>query len=384
MNTSAVELPAPEPVSGPPPKTKRILELDALRALAAINLLLFHFTLVYQNKYGYSSPLGFEFPWGKYGVQLFFMLSGFVNAMTLLKKREPTEFLASRFIRILPSYWIIILINVLLLSCFPMYGASPTFDGFAANMTVMPELFGYECWEPVTWTLQVEMLFYAIILVLFIGGALNRPLRTVLILAGISGFGLTYSNQLMATSPDSSWSLAVGFLTSLFILPYLPLFGMGILLNEIRSGRGSVLKYGLGILACAIVFHAVDDHGHNPVITLFLLGLLTLAAYGKIPPFRWKPFMVISASSYALYLFHNNLGCLLISTVNDAGLSPLLSFALGIGFSFCFAIFYTYKFEQPLTAYLRRKWKTFRNGSSDPAYASVKLPNSVRKERSTS
>ena len=47
-----------------------------MRALSCLNLLLFHFTFVYQNKYGFASPLGFSFPYGKYGVQLFFMLSG--------------------------------------------------------------------------------------------------------------------------------------------------------------------------------------------------------------------------------------------------------------------------------------------------------------------
>ena len=67
------------PVSDPPKvkaKTKRIVELDSLRAIAALNLVLFHFTHVYTVKYGYTTPLGFDFPFGKYGVQLFFMLSG--------------------------------------------------------------------------------------------------------------------------------------------------------------------------------------------------------------------------------------------------------------------------------------------------------------------
>ena len=82
------------------PKSKRILELDAIRALACLNLLLFHFTYVYQNKYGFNSPLGFTFPYGKYGVQLFFMLSGLVNAMTLLSKRKPGEFIVARCLRI--------------------------------------------------------------------------------------------------------------------------------------------------------------------------------------------------------------------------------------------------------------------------------------------
>lgn len=98
-----------------PIRSGRIVELDSLRAIAALNLVLFHFTHVYSVKYGYSSPLGFDFPFGKYGVQLFFMLSGFVNAMTLLRKRKPGDFLAARIIRICPAYWSVIVVNLLIL-----------------------------------------------------------------------------------------------------------------------------------------------------------------------------------------------------------------------------------------------------------------------------
>ena len=255
-------------------KTKRILELDALRAIAAINLLLFHFTLVFQNKYGYSTPLGFDLPYGKYGVQLFFMLSGFVNAMTLLKKREPTEFLASRFLRIFPSYWIVILLNVVLLSTFGMYAASPTSGQFLANMTVMPKLFGFDCWEPVTWTLQIEMLFYFLLLILFLGGALHHPIRTVFILLGISFFGMTYVVRANANAPDAIATELSTFLSNLFILKYLPLFGMGILLHQIRFQLSHLGGCIAGIICCAFVFHAIDDHGHNPAATVLLFTLL--------------------------------------------------------------------------------------------------------------
>lgn len=339
------------------PKTSRILELDALRALAAINLLLFHFTLVFQERYGYSTPLGFDFPFGKYGVQLFFMLSGFVNTMTLLKKQQPGQFLASRLIRIFPSYWAVILLNIVLLSCFGMYAAQPTIDQFAANMTVMPRLLGYECWEPVTWTLQVEMIFYGLLLVLFLGGALNNPLRTVYLLLGISLFGMTLTTQFNQLYPESLYAGTTHFISELLILKYLPLFAIGMLLHEIRFDRGSKLWHGIAVVASAIVFHAIDDHGHNPAATVVLFAMLALAAYGKIPLLRIKPFLVISASSYALYLFHNNLGSLLIKSVNDYGLSPIVSLIVGIAFAFAFAIAYTYLLEQPVTRWLRNKWQ---------------------------
>ncbi len=338
-------------------QSSRILELDALRALAAINLLLFHFTLVFENKYGFSAPLGFDFPYGKYGVQLFFMLSGFVNAMTLLKKREPGEFLANRLIRILPSYWLVILLNVLLLSMFGMYGAEPTASQFAANMTVMPRLFGYECWEPVTWTLQVELIFYGLLILLFVGGALNRPLRTIYMLLGISGFGMWTCYRINELQPESMAAGLATFLSGLFILKYLPLFAIGILLHEIKSKRGHALSNAIGIVASAVVFHAIDDHGHNPVATVLLFTLLAFSAYGKIPVLRMKPFLIISASSYALYLFHNNLGCLLIKKINDFGVPPVASLMIGIAFAFVFAIAYTFLFEQRLTKYLQNHWR---------------------------
>lgn len=341
-------------------KSSRILELDALRAIAAINLLLFHFTLVFENKYGFSSPLGFDFPFGKYGVQLFFMLSGFVNAMTLLNKREPGEFLANRFIRILPSYWLVILLNVLLLSMFGMYAIEPTTIGFAANMTVMPLLFGYECWEPVTWTLQVEIIFYGLLILLFLGGAMKRPLRTIYMLLGISGFGMLYCYRINDLHPDSMATGLSTFLSSLFILKYLPLFAIGILLHEIKSKRGHIVTNAIGIVASAVVFHAVDDHGHNPVATVLLFTLLAFSAYGKIPILRMKPILVISASSYALYLFHNNLGCLLIKQVNDLGAPPMASLIIGIVFAFVFAIAYTFLFEQPMTKYLQNHWRKLK------------------------
>ena len=334
-------------------KSGRILELDALRAIAALNLLLFHYTLVFPNKYGFNTPLGFDFPYGKYGVQLFFMLSGFVNAMTLLKKQEPGKFLSSRVLRIFPVYWLVVILNVVLLSAFAMFGQSVTPDATLANLTAMPMLFGYENWEPVTWTLQVEILFYGLLIVLFVGGAFQNTVRTMLILLGISALGLPLIHHLQSASPGSSTTLIATTLSEVFILEHLPLFAIGISLHEIWSGRGKAWGNGLVICAAAFVFHLNDHRGHNPVVTTFFIGLLTMSAYGKLPVLRIKPLMFISGISYALYLFHNNLGCVIIRWVHDMGLSPLASIILATVVSVVFATAITKYFEQPLTKYLK-------------------------------
>jgi len=343
-----------------PVRTKRIVELDSLRAIAALNLVLFHFTHVYTVKYGYTTPLGFEFPFGKYGVQLFFMLSGFVNAMTLLKKRQAVDFLACRIIRICPAYWSVIAINLLIIGIAPLTLMSYTPDQVAANLSIMPNLFGYDCMEPVTWTLQVEVLFYGMILAMFITGALEKPFRTVMSLLALSLVACTAINFLSAGSHDPTLLAWMTLCRDMMILEYLPLFTIGILLNEIKNKRGNLRHNAFGIFASLCVFHLVDRHDHNPVASLILFTLLAFSAYGKVPFLRFKPLVFISTISYALYLLHNNLGCVFIYHVNHAGLSPQLSMIAGIVFVTAASAFVTYKIELPLNRWLRGRWSALR------------------------
>ncbi len=341
-------------------RTKRIVELDSLRTLAAINLVLFHFTHVYTVKYGYTSPLGFEFPYGKYGVQLFFMLSGLVNAMTLLKKRDATNFLAGRVIRICPSFWAVIAINLMIVGLAPLTAVAFPPEQVIANLTVMPNLLGYECLEPVTWTLQVEILFYGIILFLFLTGSLHRPLRTVMFLLALSLVTCLSINYLSGSAHNPVWLAWLETCRELMILEYLPLFTIGILLNECKNGRGKVWHNGLGIAASIVVFHVIDRHDHNPAATLILFVLLAFSAWGRVPLLRFRPLVWVSSISYALYLLHNNLGCVFIWHINQAGVPPLAAFLAGIAFVIAVSAIITSKIEQPLTAWLRGRWLSFR------------------------
>ena len=373
------------------PKTKRILELDALRALAALNLMVFHFTYVYGGKYGFASPLGFTFPYGKYGVELFFILSGFVNAMTLLRKRRPADFVAGRFIRILPSYWLVIFLNVLLLSLVPMFGETVTIDSTAANMTVMPGLFGYHNMEPVTWTLQIEMLFYGMLLLMLVSGAIDKPLPTMMVGLACCLVGALGTQALQANCPDWIWTERASLMQDILILKWLPLFSMGILLNEIKSRRGKFWLNAAGILISAIVFHIIDLKDHNPLATALLFGLVAFSAYGKIPLLRTRPLMFIATISYSLYLFHNNLGSALIRQLENWNISPLLSVILATAFSIGFAAAITFWLEQPLTRFLNQKWadaktwysKTGRNELLPPAVAPRMVVNQTTTRMAT-
>ena len=77
----------------------RFLELDALRGIASLTVLLFHFTRFSSG----TSPFNYNI--GATGVDFFFMLSGFVILMTLDKKPSVGQFFWGRITRIVPTYW---------------------------------------------------------------------------------------------------------------------------------------------------------------------------------------------------------------------------------------------------------------------------------------
>lgn len=349
----------------PPPaiaktKSPRILELDALRAISCLNLLAFHFTWVYAHKYGFSSPLGFTFPYGKYGVELFFMLSGFVNAMTFVGKRSAKDFLFARVIRIFPSYWLVLAMNVFLLAWMPMFLWSFTGPELLANASTMPRLFGFENVEPVTWTLQIEMLFYGTLVIMMLCGAFERMLKSLMVMVTVCLVFCLASTTVATAWPESSTHRFFWIVENLCFMRNMPLFAMGMLLNEIRSGRGNRNLQIAAIGYFAFVFHAIDLRGHNPAATLMLFGLLTACAWGKVPLLRWKPLLYISSISYTLYLFHNNLGSSLIHSLEQMGTGPHLALLIATALSIGVGAATTMWFEAPITKFLRG-WYRRRN-----------------------
>ena len=81
-------------------KTPRLTELDSLRGIAAMAVVLFHYTTRFTELYGHTAPPVFSVPLGHLGVNLFFMISGFVIFMTLERTLTSRDFIISRFSRL--------------------------------------------------------------------------------------------------------------------------------------------------------------------------------------------------------------------------------------------------------------------------------------------
>ena len=361
----------------------RVPELDAVRAMAALNLMLFHFTHAYSVKYGFTSPLGFEYSYGKYGTQLFFLLSGYVNAMTLLGKGQPLDFLAARTIRIVPTYLLVLGMNLVLLLFLPftLHG-NYSIAQVLANLTLVPKLLGYECLEPVTWTLQVEILFYAVLLLLYCLGGLQRPVRTLLWYMAVCIAGTWWLNTVRTDFVGTDAAQLADFWEELLLLPYMPLFAIGILLYRLRTGASGFGWNLVGLAAAVGTFHLIDKRDHNPAATFLLIGLIAGAGWGVLPPLRLRPWVFLSSISYSLYLLHNNLGTAFIYYLNQAGLEPWVCFLLVFPFVIGVSALFSFWVERPLSAILRAGWKSWRLRNS-PKQLPRLGSDSVMKEATT-
>ena len=159
---------------------KKLNNLQALRAFAALNVVLFHI-IGTSSKYGFSVDYLNVFDgWGDNGVDLFFVLSGFI--MVYIHKDKPlsaARFFIDRFTRIAPLYWLMTILLLAITYISPSIFRSDVSDFqelslssilFISKLVLgkMPVLYD-------GWTLEYEMLFY---LILSIGMFFQRKVIT--------------------------------------------------------------------------------------------------------------------------------------------------------------------------------------------------------------
>lgn len=149
-----------------------LISIQTLRAAAAWLVVYGHFVQFFSPHYLKDYDLGY------FGVEIFFVISGFIMFYSLTSKQYGAkEFFFKRLIRIVPAYWFYTLLAVLLSW---IYAEEFWFTGWNFG-TLMASLFftltenpsgqGYYPLLTVGWTLSFEMFFYALLtLCIFIFG----------------------------------------------------------------------------------------------------------------------------------------------------------------------------------------------------------------------
>jgi peptidoglycan/LPS O-acetylase OafA/YrhL len=188
---------------------KRLHYLDGLRGIAIILVVFYH---AYSKRWGEVLPYGASyddiiiFQFGNYGVQLFFMISGFVIAMTLEKCQGFSDFMLRRWLRLFPAMFVgsclILLASTVFLTARP-YGSPHLQDVIPGLLFIEPEFFRalfkikQGILEGSFWTLFVEMKFYIVSGMLYFTIGL-RKMILVLILMFLSSIVYEFSRPYLS------------------------------------------------------------------------------------------------------------------------------------------------------------------------------------------
>lgn len=291
--------------------------LDMARGLAALAVVLDHGSEICVPQLHIVRRAWF---WpGRFGVLLFFLISGFIVPVSLLRGNSLTRFWLRRIFRLFPLYWFSIGI-ALAFWALGQYGANLAWPSWLLNLTMLQGFFKAPHVWGVFWTLHYELVLYVGLSVLFLIGW-HRRLKLV----GIAGLVLFTINGLwqpiVMDKPFYIGGNALLIVAALLgaILHQLSeagVRGTSWTVACITLGTGPILVWGINA-ACLPECHslAMETGQLTAWIAAYLVFVLLLTRQPlSIPiPFRW-----LGVVSYSIYLLHPTLICLL----NDGRGSP--------------------------------------------------------------
>lgn len=327
-------------------ENKQIGILNFLRFLAAFSVMFYHYTYMFYNR-GLSYinfPLfRYIFKYGFLGVQLFFIISGFVISLSA-ERKDVVTFIKSRMIRLYPALWVCVSITFVFFLFLGKYHYSHvSFLKYLANLTLVPTLFRSSIIDGSYWSLAVELKFYAFIALLLIINKFDN---------------LKY------------WIHYLAYSYFFYILLFRPSFDFGsyfiagmifyiIYKNQIK------LKYILGLISCYLVslyynyiFVSIDNtksvnfYIMSTYVTIFFLIFL-LISIKKLNIKNTKLLTIFGGITYPLYLLHQEIGLMIFKFFEVLKLNYVITFILVI----CFIISLSYFIHKKLENKIKNKLK---------------------------
>lgn len=315
--------------------------LDAWRGMACLTVVLFHIDLQRNIALGKARGDGLFasiFGYGYLGVQIFFVISGYCIAgaavNTLRRNRNPQSFLMARGRRVLPPYWISLLLifalkfGALGLVAAGMIGSShlpavnpseagPSF--YLVNFTLTSYLFKVPLASRVAWSLCYEVAFYLVV------GAIIALTRSISVL-----FWTLHSVTIVSLAALTLFAERVPYPFDLW-----PQFGLGVIAFDLlnhgytrRTSIASALTF-VGLAIFMLNRNVLWPMGETSsritfgAAAAFFLVLLVMAPFdvnfSRFSVVRWMG--GIGKMSYSLYLTHFSvLAVAAILIPADAGL----------------------------------------------------------------
>lgn len=332
-----------------------IISIQYLRGVAALLVVLHHARN--PNDWLFN-PLA-SFTGGESGVDVFFVISGFVMAIAATKESF-RDFAIRRVIRVVPLYWIItgLFISLRVIAS-PAEMEPLTIQHLVKSLLFIPHfspIYPGNIWPALVpgWTLNFEMFFY---LLFALGIIVGRPILLVcavvplLVLAGFIG---DFRDPIIVT----------------YTSPLLFEFILGVVLGVIfkRNGVPAIIGWLTPAAIVLLLFPDLISQENQIACRISGATVLVAAALSLEPRVKKLPLRALKMLgdiSYSLYLTHLIALAVASNIFRRLPINDWLQFTLYLAFALlgsCLLGYLTHRFvEKPLTQHLRR---TFQKAST--------------------
>lgn len=343
----------------------RLYHIDLLRFIAALYVVFYHYGFRGFAKDDMSivsyPPLADFSKYGYLGVDLFFIISGFVILMTA-KNSNIVDFCISRFSRLYPAYWVGISLTTVIVIFFGGERFSVTAGQVAFNLTMLNGFFEVPYVDGVYWSLLVELKFYIIIGLILLFNKI-RFIKTIsYLLLGIAVL------QLLIPFGEAHFSLKLLYY---FTFPrWSSYFIAGMFFYLIKS-ENKIGYHIIPVLACYfisiqyaflkadhynVMYNGIFSYTSIAVLITVFFTFMFLVSMGKLQFLNKKVFLSLGVLTYPLYLIHQNIGFIALNNLSPYLNKWVLLFLLitvMLGVSYIISKYV----EKPLGSYIRQSLK---------------------------
>lgn len=309
-------------------------QIEGLRGIGVLMVVLFHFLFRFNEIYGDATKYTVISSWGTIGVGLFFAISGYY--MFSSSKFDNTCLLAfykKKLRRLFFPYVIAILVIFCVTSVFGLPERSVTTKEFLCNITFLNGFIGMKYVDSAHWYLTNLILFT------FISGIFMRTgLKPVLAIPLWIVFAHVIRFPIGRIAMPGYLSK---LLQSLSGGASLYLFFIGVILHEVNKAvqkkdtKMLLILFAYGSL-CIVKLLRVYDFTTILGIAAFV-GILELCIFEKLPVLSSKWLRSLGAVSYPWYLIHQNIGYVIILSLNKkipfavtVLIAVIVTFVLGV------------------------------------------------------
>ena len=298
---------------------QRFIELDGLRGLAAVAVVVGHFTSTFSTLYPDAPPSSLSFVYGQFGVQLFFIISGFVILMTAERAKRASDFAISRFTRLYPAYWIAVIISIVVGTLADVPGTQLSPLELLLNFTMVQRLLLVPDVNGAFWTLAIEMQFYIIVFAILLITKCrisDRLVRWLVAAWLLIALGASAAAAVLTGGTDISLApTIVRIVVNVTLAEYGPLFSLGMMLYVSRRNakfEWLAVPAALTSIAAAYLLHSLT---YALVIAGICLVFGIVALRTSSPVLRFRPLLWLGKISYSLYIVHVVVGYALIDVL---------------------------------------------------------------------